>query len=117
MVGIRYHASYLSEAPDPYGLVSILVPNRIYHPNVEIGTGTLCLGHPQAGISLETILHQTWAGVTLNMQNVNTRWGAIFNSDAARFVRANAERLPLTAKGIFEPPDPLNRSCMTAPGP
>jgi len=115
MIGVRYHLSYLSEAPDPFRLVTLLLPNRVYHPNVEMGSGTLCLGHPQAGISLETILHQAWAGLTLNMRHVNTRWGDILNSDAAHFVRANADRFPLTTKGIFEPPGPLKPTPVSGP--
>jgi hypothetical protein len=106
MFGIRYHMSFLSEAPDPLSLVTLFMPSRVFNPNVAIGTGVLCLGHPQAGVSLEWIMHLSWAAITLNMRHVTTRWGEILNADAARFVRANAERLPLTAKGIFEEPDP-----------
>lgn len=104
VLGVRYHESFLSEAPHPCEIVTIMLPPRVFHPNATAG-GTFCLGHPEAGLSLEFILSQAWAGLTLNMRAVNTRGGDILNPEAAQYVRANAERLPLTEKGMFEPPD------------
>jgi hypothetical protein len=106
MIGIRYHVSFLAETPHPMAIVTLLLPPRVFHPNVAIGSGAYCCGRVETGFGLETILHQAWAGITLNMRIVNTRGGEILNVDAARFVRSNAERFPLTEKGIFETPNP-----------
>jgi hypothetical protein len=104
VLGIRYHESFLGECPHPMEIVTVLQPRRLFHPNAA-PTGALCLGHPQPGLSLEYIIHQAWAGLTFNMRKVNTQRGDILNPAAARFVRANAERFPLTQKGIYEEPD------------
>ena len=101
LLGIRYHKLFLAEAPHPMEIVTVLHPARVFHPNCS-PSGAICLGHPLPGLSLETILHQTWAGLTFNMGKVNTVDGEILNVAAAHFVRANAERFPLTHKGIFE---------------
>ena len=103
-VGVRYREAFLGEAPHPFEVVTILQPRGLFHPNVA-PTGALCLGHPEPGLSLEFILHQTWAALTFNMRKINTRRGDVVNPEAAQFVRANAERFPLTEKGIFEEPD------------
>jgi hypothetical protein len=105
LVGLRYHESFLAEAPDPCEILSVLLPPRLYHPNATPG-GVFCLGRPAPGLSLEFILSQAWAGLSLNMRTVNTRSGDILNAEAAQFVRANASRFPLTQRGMFEPPDP-----------
>jgi hypothetical protein len=102
-VGIRYHESFVAQAPHPAEIVTVLSP-FIFHPNAS-PANSLCLGHPEAGLALDFILHQTWAGLTLNMKAVDTGRGRIFNAEAARWVRTNAEHLPLTEKGIFEEPD------------
>ncbi len=104
VLGIRYHERFLSEAPHPMELVTVLQPNDVFHPNCA-GSGAFCLGHPAAGISLEWILHQLWAGLTFNMKAVNTRPGEIVNPEAAVYVRANAHQFPITKRGLFEQPD------------
>lgn len=103
-LGIRYHESYLAQAPHPWEIATVIQPRGLFHPNAT-PSGSLCLGHPEAGVSLEYILNQAWAGLTFNMKSVNTRNGDILNNEAARFVRANAERFPLTDKGLFETPE------------
>jgi len=105
LIGIRYHIAYMTQAPHPMEIVTVLQPKRVFHPNCN-PAGGVCLGHPAPGLSLETILHQTWAGLTFNMRRINTSNGEILNIEAAEFVRANAERFPLTQKGILEVPDP-----------
>jgi hypothetical protein len=104
VLGIRLHERFLSEAPHPMEIVTMLAPQAPYHPNCS-SSGALCLGHPAAGISLELILHQVWAGLTFNMKFVNTRAGQIVNGEAAAYVRANAHRLPITKRGLFEEPE------------
>jgi hypothetical protein len=104
VLGIRLHERFLSEAPHPMELVTILAPCAPFHPNCD-RSGALCLGHPAAGISLETILHQVWAGLMFNMRAVNTRPGQVVNADAATYVRANAHLFPITKRGLFEQPD------------
>jgi hypothetical protein len=103
-LGIRYHESYLAQAPHPWEIATVIQPRGLFHPNAT-PSGSLCLGHPEAGVSLEYILNQAWAALTFNMKSVNTRSGEILNLEAARFVRANASRFPLTDKGLFEKPD------------
>lgn len=103
-LGIRYHESYLAEAPHPWEIATVIQPRGLYHPNA-VASGAICIGRPEVGVSLEYILNQAWAALTFNMKSVNTRRGDILNPDAARFVRANAERFPLTEKGLFETPD------------
>jgi hypothetical protein len=101
---IRYHELFLSEAPHPMELVAVLAPHGIFHPNCG-SSGGLCLGHPPAGISLESILHQVWAGLMFNMKAVNTRPGQIVNAEAATYVRANTHNFPISRRGLFEHPD------------
>src|SRR4051812_43426478 len=60
IVGIRYHQNHLTEAPHPMELASILQPSNVFHPNSS-STAALCLGHPPAAFSLNSILHQIWA--------------------------------------------------------
>jgi hypothetical protein len=104
VIGIRYHERHLSEAPHPMELATVLRPLGVFHPNCS-SSGALCLGHPAAGISMELILHQIWAGLTFNMQTVNTRPGQIVNPEAAVYVRASAHLFPITRRGLFEQPD------------
>jgi len=99
--GIRYHERFLSEAPHPFEVVTILEPRGIFHPNCS-ATGALCLGHPTAGLTLESILNQVWAGLSLNMKVVDTRPGNIVNREAARWVVANAQLFPLCRQGLLE---------------
>ena len=100
VLGIRYHERFLAEAPHPFEIVTVLEPMNIFHPNVA--RSAMCLGHPQAGLPLELILNQAWAGLTLNMNIVNTVPGQIANTAAADYVRANAHKYPLTSKGLLE---------------
>lgn len=104
VLGLRYHERFLSAAPHPMELVTVLEPSRVFHPNCS-DSGALCLGHPAAGISLELIWHQVWAGLMFNMKTVNTRPGQIVNPEAAVYVRANAHQFPITTRGLFEQPD------------
>ena len=104
VVGIRYLERFVSQAPLPMEIASSVQPDRIFHPNCN-PAGATCLGHPTAGLTLELILNQLWAGLTINMKVVNTRWGQIVNRAAADYVRANAHRFPLTRKGLLEAPD------------
>jgi hypothetical protein len=104
LLGIRYHQSFLAQAPHPCEIVTVLQPTRVFHPNCNLA-GVMCLGVPQAGLSLDFVLTQSWFGLSFNMRKVNTLRGDILNPEAARFVRASAERFPLTEKGLFEVPD------------
>jgi hypothetical protein len=104
VLGIRYHERFLSEAPDPMEVVSVLQPSSIYHPNGS-ASGALCIGHPAPGIPLDLILHQVWAGLMFNMKIVNTRPGQIVNPEAAIYVRSNAHLFPISTRGMFEQPD------------
>lgn len=99
--GIRYHERFLSEAPIPWEIVTILTPTFVHHPNVNIA-GALCLGHPQAALPMGEILHRTWAAITFNLKLVNTVEWEGFNPRAAAFVRANPQLFPLTDRGLFE---------------
>jgi hypothetical protein len=104
-VGIRYHQRFLSEAPIPWELVTILMPRFPFHPNINLA-GAMCLGHPPAGVSMKEILHMTWAGLVFNMRLMDAvDWHGL-NPDAAVYVRANAERFPLTHRGLYEAPEP-----------
>lgn len=103
-VGIRYLDRYLSEAPNPADIATVMQPQNVFHPNCS-SSGAICLGHPAPGISMELILHQLWAGFAFNMKAVNTRPGQILNPDAAIYVRASANQFPITRRGLFEQPD------------
>ena len=105
VAGIRYDARFLTEAPDPLEIVTLLEPGFIYHPNVA-SNGGMCLGHPQPGITMDLILNQVWAGLMFNMKFVNTRPGQIVNPHAAEYVRTNSDRcFPISPRGLFEDPD------------
>lgn len=103
--GVRYHRSFLSQAPDPLEIVTILAPTRIFHPNASPITGALCIGggYATAGLGLDLILNVTFAGLVFNMKLVNTM--NIVNPHAAAYVRDNANLFPLTPKGLFEDPE------------
>lgn len=100
VVGLRYGAHLLSEAPHPLELAAILTPAS-FHPNCS-PHGLLCLGHPTPGISFDSVLHQVWAALTFNMKCVNVRPGEVMNREAADYVRLHPERFPLTDEGLFE---------------
>lgn len=102
--GIRYHKDFLSLPPIPWEIVTILEPRFVYHPNVNPGGG-ICLGHPMPNITMEEILHTTWAGLVLNTRLVNTIDWQVFNRHAAAFIRSAAPgKFPLTHRGLMEPP-------------
>ncbi|NLX99627.1 MAG: hypothetical protein GXY83_26135 [Rhodopirellula sp.] len=101
VIGIRYHERFLAEAPHPCEIVTVFQPVGVFHPNCA-RSGAMCLGHPPAGLGLDFILHQVWAGLNYNMRTVNTRPFEVLNRDAAEFVRNNAERFPLSTRGLFE---------------
>lgn len=103
VLGIRYHERFLTEAPNPFEIATILRPQGIFHPNAD--GSAICLGHPDAGFSLETVLNQLWAGLMFNMKMVNTKPGDIVNRQAAEYVRSNVQLFPITKKGLFENPD------------
>jgi hypothetical protein len=101
IAGIRYHESFLSTAPHPMEIATILDPPGVHHPNLG-RSGGVCLGKPIVGVSMESILNQLWAAVTFNMTIVNTISGDVVNAEAADFVRANAHRFPLCREGLLE---------------
>jgi len=101
LVGIRYHRSYLRTPPPSAGIVTVLAPHDVYHPNLGVGRG-LCLGSPPVGITMENILCQCFAALTLSSYN-SIEWQGL-DPSAARFVRANAHRFPLLDTGLFEDP-------------
>jgi hypothetical protein len=101
VVGIRYNEQFLSTAPHPMEIATVLDPPGIYHPNAG-RSGGFCLGKPVVGISMESILNQLWAAVTFNMSIVNTISGEVVNREAADFVRANVHRFPLRHEGLLE---------------
>ena len=101
VVGIRYHSSFLSAPPLPWGLVTVLEPKGFFHPNAGPGGG-LCLGHPPAGIGMAPILHLTYAALTFASANC-VEWEGL-NPEAAQFVRSKAAAFPLVPTGLFETP-------------
>jgi hypothetical protein len=104
LAGIRYHVRFLSEAPVPWEIVTLLEPLGVFHPNAN-PAGALCLGHPPPGIPLEQILHMVWQAITLNLRSVDTvDWHGL-NPEAAAYVRAHREQFPLTDRGLFEAPE------------
>lgn len=108
VVDIRYLARFVNEPPTPWGLVTVLYPRDFYHPNAvppSLGLpGGLCLGKPEAGISLDAIVHLTYGAITLNSANL-VEWEGL-NSEAAKFVRAHADSFPLVETGLKETPAP-----------
>jgi hypothetical protein len=102
--GIRYHARFLSEIPHPLEVATVLDPPGVFHPNVNPTTGAICVGHLQVAVPLDFIINLIWAGITLNMKAIDTRPGNLLNPEAAQWVVANAHRLPLSAKGLWEEP-------------
>jgi hypothetical protein len=104
VIGFRYCQRFLGEAPHPFEIATVLFPSFVSHPNCNL-QGCMCLGHPAPGISLDQILHQTWAGLTFHMSAVNTERYQVANPAAAAYVRDNATQFPITDKGLFEEPD------------
>lgn len=106
--GIRYHERFLAEVPHPMEVATILDPPFVFHPNIDPTTGAMCLGHLQAGFPLDFVVHLIWAGINLNMAVTGTLPGNVVNSAAANWVLANATRLPLSSRGLCEPPAPTD---------
>ena len=105
VVGFRYHEKWLSQAPVPWEVITILEPFDIFLPSVS-PAGGLCLGHPPANFSVESVLHLTWAAVVVNMRITNTVDWQIFRPEAAAYLRSNKEKFPITRRGLMEPPEP-----------
>jgi hypothetical protein len=106
VVGIRYLEAYMTEPPLPWGIVTVLQPFDFYHPNAAPGGRGLCLGHPVAGVDLESVLHITYAAITLCSANC-VEWEGM-NPEAAQFVRSHAAEFPIVPTGLFErPPENL----------
>lgn len=101
LVGLRYHKNFLSQAPIPWEIVSILQPPFIYHPNVN-AAGGLCLGKPSANVPIDLILHTTWAALVLNTRLVTTVDWNVFNPAAAAYVRDHKDKFPLVPYGLLE---------------
>lgn len=115
LVGLRYLCEFLSAAPHPLEIVTILQPTGIFHPNAA-PNGSICLGHVPAGFTCESALHLVWAGLNLNMSAVNLQRGEIINPAAAEFVRARFYDFPISAKGLLEEPDPRStRKALATP--
>ena len=104
VIGIRFHERHLSEIPHPFEIAAILAPLSVFHPNCD-RSGSVCLGRPQPGFSMELVLNQLWAGLMMNMKVANTRPREIINARAAAYVRDRVHQFPITAKGLFEDPD------------
>jgi hypothetical protein len=102
VVGIRYLEAFMTEPPLPWGIVTVLQPFDFYHPNSSPGGRGLCLGHPAAGIDMESILHLTYAALTLSSANC-IEWEGM-NPEAAQFVRSHAAEFPIVPTGLFERP-------------
>jgi hypothetical protein len=104
-VGVRYHHSFLFQAPLPAEMAGVLAPLNIFHPNIHPVTGGVCLGELGPNYPLASVLHQVWCGLTYQMRIVRTDHA--FNWEAAAFVRARIDALPLDRRGLFEAtPDP-----------
>ena len=104
IVGFRYHEKWISQAPVPWEVITILEPFDIFLPSVS-PAGGLCLGHPPANFSVESVFHLTWAAVVVNMRITNTIDWQIFRPDAAAFLRSHKEKFPITRRGLMEPPE------------
>jgi hypothetical protein len=105
VIGVRYHARFLSEVPHPFEVATVLEPPQgVWHPNINPITGAICLGHVQVGVTLESIAHQLWAGINLNWKVLGLQPGNVVNRDAAAWLLANAKRAPISIKGLFEKP-------------
>jgi len=105
LAGIRYHQSFMSVAPIPWEIVTILSPPGVFHPNTHSGGG-LCLGHPLPNISMEEILHTTWAAIVMNTKRLNVVDWQGFNPAAAAYVKAHLDQFPLTRRGLLEQTEP-----------
>jgi hypothetical protein len=103
VVGIRFNEDFLDRAPHPMEIATILEPQFVFHPNCS-PFGALCLATAGATeeLTIELVVHQTFAALVFNMDKVNTRFGEIANGAAAVYVRENAQRFPLTRRGLFE---------------
>jgi hypothetical protein len=104
IVGFRYCEKWLSQAPVPWEVITILEPVDIFLPSVS-SAGGLCLGHLPANFSVESVFHMTWAAVVVNMRITNTIDWQVFRPDAAAFLRSHTDKFPITRRGLMEPPE------------
>ena len=102
LVGLRYHKRFITSPPVPWEIVTVLMPGNFFHPNSSPGHG-LCLGKPPAGVGLASVIHLTFAALTLSSFNT-LEWQGM-NPEAAAFVRNHADEFPLMKTGLFEEPE------------
>ena len=101
VIALRYHKSFLYEAPPPWGIVSVVYPKNFMHAN-QHPIGGLCLGAPSPAIGMEPILHLTFAAITLSSYTAEEWLG--LNPPAADFIRRHARAFPLFETGLLETP-------------
>lgn len=101
IVAVRYHASFIRVPPVPWEITTILHPLDVFHANIHL-SGGLCIGKPPAGISMESILHLTFAAITLQSYNP-VEWEGL-NPIAADFIRRHVDSWPIVDSGLFEDP-------------
>lgn len=116
LVGMRYHEAWLSQAPVPWEVITVIEPVDIFLPSVSPGGG-LCLGHPPANFSVESVFHLTWAALVVNMRITNTIDWQVFRPEAAAYLRSNQDKFPITRRGLMEPPEaaPVRPARQTSP--
>lgn len=99
VVGVSFPASYL-RCVDPGGVVSLLAPHNVWHPNVTFGAPFICLGHLAPGTSLVDLLYQVFEIITYSKVAMHDA----LNHDAAAWARGeDAARFPVDRRPLKRP--------------
>ncbi|MCZ6796007.1 MAG: hypothetical protein O7J95_20555 [Planctomycetota bacterium] len=108
---VSYTESMVTTPPLPWSVVTVLEPANFYHGNSWMGG--LCIGDVPAGTSMEAIVHQLFAAVTL--QSANTIDWEGMDPSASDFIRRHAACWPVVETGLFEDPGDDFRCSLDAP--
>ena len=95
-IGIHFSLDYLRRV-DPSGLITLLSPTNVFHPNVLCPF--VCAGRLHPGTSLVDIIYQvfeiiTYAKVTMNEFDA-------LNPAACAWARKNVDRFPIDTRPLL----------------
>ena len=97
VIGIWFPADYLRVA-NPFRVVTWLGPANVWHPNIAIGAGAICVGRLAPGTGLVDLIYQCWEIITWN--RVTMREDDALNLAACQWARAHQDRFPVDTRPL-----------------
>jgi hypothetical protein len=101
---VRYPKEIMMSDLPGTSFVRILQPRGVWHPNIDLSSGVVCLGlKVLRNTPLRDIVWLTYTALTMQtfMFDEQDRAG-VLNAAAARWWSANRDRLPLSPTGLLE---------------